>query len=85
MDLLLESLVVLEGFKNGEKYNDFCIEDSIFYIKKALESLETTDQEKWYNESLFTARVIAKSFPFIFAVQELESLAQDQCSESGEN
>jgi len=80
-------LVTLESRKNGDRYHDFCIDDAIFHIKKAQEALEEglSDPKAWYTSSKFTSQVLAKSLPFILAVQMQESLAEDQGSSSGEN
>ena len=80
-------LIALEIQKNGQKFNDFCIDDAIFHIKKAKEAIEEglTDPAAWYASSLFTSKVLAKSLPFIIAVQLQESLGEDQNSETGEN
>ena len=77
----------LELQKTGEKFHDFCIDDAIFHIKKAQEALEDglLDPESWYKSSLFTAKVLAKSLPFILAIQIQESQVEDQHSETEEN
>ena len=77
----------LELKKTGEKFHDFCIDDAIFHIKKAQEALEDglLDPEAWYKSSVFTAKVLAKSLPFILAIQIQESQVEDQHSETGEN
>jgi hypothetical protein len=79
--------VTLESRKNGDRYHDFCIDDAIFHIKKAQEALEEglADPEAWYTSSKFTAKVLAKSLPFILAVQMQESQGEDQGSSSGES
>ena len=86
---MLSKMVVnaLEMKKTGEKFHDFCIDDAIFHIKKAQEALEEglADPVAWYSSSQFSAKVLAKSLPFILAVQIQESLADDQHSESEEN
>ena len=78
---------VLELRKTGEKFHDFCIDDAIFHIKKAQEALDEglLDPEAWYKSSLFTSKVLAKSLPFILALQIQESQAEDQNSETEEN
>ena len=80
-------VITLESRKTGDKYHDFCIEEAIFHIKKAQEVLEEglQDPVTWYASSKFTAKVLAKSLPFILAVQMQESLAEDQGSSSGES
>ena len=77
----------LEMKKTGEKFHDFCIDDAIFHIKKAQEALDEglLDPEAWYKSSLFTSKVLAKSLPFILALQIQESQAEDQNSETEEN
>ena len=80
-------ICTLEERKTGDKYHDFCIDDAIFHLKKAHEALEEglSDPLKWYASSLFTAKVLAKSLPFILTVQMQQSLAEDQGSETEEN
>ena len=82
-----ELISALEIKRTGQKFHDFCIDDAIFHIKKAKEALEEglADPVAWYSSSHFSAKVLAKSLPFILAVQIQESLADDQHSESGEN
>ena len=82
-----ELISALEIKRTGQKFHDFCIDDAIFHIKKAKEALEEglADPVAWYSSSQFSAKVLAKSLPFILAVQIQESQVDDQHSESGEN
>jgi hypothetical protein len=84
MEVLEKFISDLEKTKIGDKYTDFCIEEAIFHIKKAIEVIQAPDPKERYYESFFQAKVITKSFPFIFAVQELELQAQ-QDSDSEES
>jgi K+-transporting ATPase A subunit len=67
---------ILEAMKNGEKHRDYCVDDAIFHIKKASEALTEglKDPESWYNTSQAAMKVVAKSIPFIIALQIVESL-----------
>jgi hypothetical protein len=67
-------LETLEARKNGDQYHDFCIDDAIFHVKKALEILEEglADPVAWYTDSQASAKILAKSLPFILAIQMLE-------------
>jgi hypothetical protein len=70
-----ELVPIFEAMKTGEKYRDYCIDDAIFHMKKASEALQEglSDPESWYKKSEASARVLAKSLPFILAAQILES------------
>ena len=72
MDVML---LLLETKKNGEKYHDFCIDDAIFHLKKANEAINEglQDPAAWYASSQFSAKILAKSLPFIIAIQMQES------------
>jgi len=67
MDKLIKETILL---KNGDKYNDFCIDRALMFLDSAKEVLETTDQEQLYNDEIFTAKTLYKSMPFIYLVQE---------------
>lgn len=74
----------LESRKNGEKYHDFCIDDAIFHIKKAIEALEEglADPLAWHASSQFSAKILAKSLPFILAIQMQESQVDSHSEEN---
>lgn len=67
---------IFEAMKTGDTHRDYCIDDAIFHIKKATEALMVglKDPETWYETSQSAAKVIAKSIPFILALQIVESL-----------
>jgi len=77
----------LEKSKNGKKTHDFCLDDAIYYLKKAQEVLSDglADPDAWYESSVFSSKVLLKSLPFILAIQLQESRAEDQGSETGES
>ena len=62
---------LLEALKTGDKHRDYCIDDAIFHIKKATEALTDglNDPQTWYANSQNAMQVLAKSLPFIIAVQ----------------
>jgi len=66
---------ILEAMKTGDKYRDFCIDDAVFYIKKASEALTDglKDPEAWFKTSETAMAVFVKSLPLILAIQMLES------------
>lgn len=78
--MLDEVIEKLETRRTGDLYNDFCIDDAIFHIKKAQEALEA-EPVTWYRDSTMCARVIAKSLPLIVLLQWQESRAQNLASE----
>jgi hypothetical protein len=67
---------LLEAMKTGDAHKDYCIDDAVFHIKKASEAITVgfKDPEAWYKASQAAAKIIAKSLPFILAVQVAESL-----------
>ena len=67
---------IFEAMKTGDKHRDYCIDDAVFHIKKATEALTDglKDPEAWYNTSQVAMKVLAKSIPFILALQIVESL-----------
>jgi hypothetical protein len=67
---------ILEAMKTGDRNRDYCIDDAVFHIKKATEALTEglRDPEAWYNTSQASMKVLAKSIPFILALQIVESL-----------
>ena len=74
---VMEGLVpIFEAMKNGDKHRDYCIDDAIFHIKRATEALTDglKDPETWYKNSQTAMKIIAKSIPFILALQIVESL-----------
>ena len=78
--MLDDVIASLETRRNGELYNDFCLDDAIFHIKKAQEALDA-DPVTWYRDSIMCSRVIAKSLPLIVLLQLQESQAQNLASE----
>jgi hypothetical protein len=64
---------LIEALKTGDKHKDYCIDDAIFHIKKATEALTEglKDPQTWYTNSQNAIQVLAKSLPFIIAVQML--------------
>ena len=68
-------------------YYECCIQDALFHLKKANEALtaSVSDPETWYNQSQAAAKVLAKSLPFILAIQIAESLDSGGASDPGEN
>ena len=74
---LMNGLVpILEAMKTGDKHRDYCVDDAVFHIKKASEALTDglKDPEAWYNTSQAATKILAKSIPFILALQIVESL-----------
>ena len=65
--------------KNGDKFNDFVIDDAIFNIKKAQETLEDglKNPEQWFKNSEFNAITFLKAFPFIYFIQQQQLLYHD--------
>jgi hypothetical protein len=63
---------IFEAMKTGDKYRDYCIDDAIFHLKKASEALQEglADPCAWYQKSESTAKVLAKSLPFIIALSQ---------------
>jgi len=72
----MELIPLMEAMKTGDKYRDYCIDDAIFHIKKASEALTEglRNPKEWYEMSQSGVRLLAKSLPFILAVQMSESL-----------
>ena len=70
-----------------ETYSEGCIQDALFHLKKANEALvaSVSDPESWYNQSQAAAKILAKSLPFILAIQIAESLDSGGVSDPGEN
>ena len=68
MDLIIDGL---ESKKTGEKYHDFVLDDAVQNIKRAKEALEDgmKDPEKWWTESLLSAKTFMTLFPMIYMVQ----------------
>jgi tRNA-dihydrouridine synthase len=74
---VMDGLVpILEAMKTGDKHRDYCVDDAVYHIKKASEALTDglKDPEAWYNTSQAATKVLAKSLPFILALQIVESL-----------
>ena len=67
---------IFEAMKTGDKHRDYCVDDAVYHIKKASEALTDglKDPEAWYNTSQAATKILAKSLPFILALQIVESL-----------
>jgi hypothetical protein len=63
---------IIESQKNGDKFHDFVIDDAIYFIKKAKETLEDglQDPEKWYENERVNSATFFKLFPYIYYTQQ---------------
>ena len=57
----------LENKKSGEKFHDFCINDAINYIKKAMEAFEASQEnpKEWFKDNVSMAKTFLDLFPAI--------------------
>jgi hypothetical protein len=69
MDLIIKGL---ESKKNGDKYHDFVIDDAMYYIKKAQETLDQglLNPVEWYENEQVNSKTFFSLFPQIYLTHQ---------------
>ena len=69
MEIIIDGL---QSRKNGEKYHDFVLDDAIYYIKKALETLDEglADPASWFKNEQINSSTFYSLFPQIYFTQQ---------------
>jgi hypothetical protein len=69
MDQVIQDL---ETRKNGDKYHDFVIDDALYYIKKAQETLDQglLNPIGWYENEQVNSKTFFSLFPQIYLTQQ---------------
>ena len=69
MDLIIKDL---ESRKTGDKYHDFVINDAMYYIKKAQETLDQglLNPVGWYENEQVNSKTFFSLFPQIYLTQQ---------------
>jgi len=72
----------LESRKTGDKFHDFVLDDAMYYIKKAQETLEEglLNPEQWYKNERINSQTFFSLFPQIYFTQQRLASEMDTCS-----